>query len=356
MKITRVTSFRREVPLKRPYTIARSTTTAVTISFVQIETDGPHVGLGCATAAPAVTGETAERCAAALAGNAPALLEGTDPRLLAPLSRRLAERLAEAPAARAALDMALHDLAGRALGVPVVDLHGRCHDSLPTSVTIGILPLDKTLAEADEHVANGFTHLKIKIGHDLDLDLERLQKLRARFGTRAALRADANEGYSPEQARDFLSRSRALDLEFLEQPVHRSRLAGLDGLPAAERRRLAIDESLQSEADALAQARHPAPPGVFVIKLMKCGGIAPALGIARIAELAGLSLMWGCMDESALSIAAALHAAFASPATRYLDLDGSFDLARDPARGGFAVERGRLRLVGGPGLGVTLCE
>jgi L-alanine-DL-glutamate epimerase-like enolase superfamily enzyme len=87
---------------------------------------------------------------------------------------------------------------------------------------------------------------------------------------------------------------------------------------------------------------------------MKCGGIRPALAIAQIAESASIDLMWGCNDESVVSIAAALHAAYACPNTRYLDLDGSFDLARDPAKNGFVVEEGRLRLLDRLGLGVDL--
>jgi L-alanine-DL-glutamate epimerase-like enolase superfamily enzyme len=87
---------------------------------------------------------------------------------------------------------------------------------------------------------------------------------------------------------------------------------------------------------------------------MKCGGIWSGLRLASIAELAGIELMWGCMDESVISISAALHAALASPATRYLDLDGSLDLARDVARGGFVLDDGYLRTTERPGLGVEL--
>jgi L-alanine-DL-glutamate epimerase-like enolase superfamily enzyme len=143
-----------------------------------------------------------------------------------------------------------------------------------------------------------------------------------------------------------------LDLEFVEQPVAAAETRSLASLPEEARRRIAADESLLSERDALELAAPPRPCGIFNIKLMKCGGIGPARGIARIAELAGIDLMWGCMDESRASIAAALHAAFASPATRHLDLDGSFDLARDPVSGGFVLEDGWLRTTPAPGLGV----
>ncbi len=119
--------------------------------------------------------------------------------------------------------------------------------------------------------------------------------------------------------------------------------------------RIAADESLHGESDALGARRAAGDPacGIYNIKLMKCGGIWPALRIAAIAETAGVALMWGCMDESRISIAAALHAAFASPATRYLDLDGTLDLARDVVEGGFTLENGVMRTTGAPGLGVS---
>jgi len=89
-------------------------------------------------------------------------------------------------------------------------------------------------------------------------------------------------------------------------------------------------------------------------KLMKCGGIFPALQIAEIAHLASIDLMWGCMDERIVSISAALHAALASPATRYVDLDGSLNLARDLVEGGFRLKDGELSITDQPGLGVNL--
>jgi L-alanine-DL-glutamate epimerase-like enolase superfamily enzyme len=144
----------------------------------------------------------------------------------------------------------------------------------------------------------------------------------------------------------------------VEQPLPRGAEADLRQLDPSLRRLVAADESVHTAKDALALA--VAEPdgdpacGILNIKLMKCGGITGARAIATIAETAGIDLMWGCMDESAISIAAALHTAFASPATRYLDLDGSFDLARDPASGGFTIENGIMRPLGLPGLGVSL--
>jgi L-alanine-DL-glutamate epimerase-like enolase superfamily enzyme len=145
-----------------------------------------------------------------------------------------------------------------------------------------------------------------------------------------------------------------LKLEVIEQPLAAGDLAGMRRLPEAVRNKVAADESLLDARDALTCLSHPRLFGIYNIKLMKCGGIAQAMHIAEIANRAGIDLMWGCMDESSVGIAAALHAALASPATRYLDLDGHLDLARDPVRGGFVLQDGELSVTDMPGLGVEL--
>jgi L-alanine-DL-glutamate epimerase-like enolase superfamily enzyme len=250
--------------------------------------------------------------------------------------------------------MALHDLLGKRLGLSLGTLFGRCHPALPTSITIGIKPTDEALVEADEYLGRGFRILKVKIGKSFEEDLERLARLRERVGPDVTIRADANQGYTAAQVARFFAA--APGVEFLEQPVPATSIDELRPLPEDVRARIAADESLLAPADALRLVQPPRPAGIFNIKLMKCGGIAPARTIAAIAEAGAVSLMWGCMDESCIGISAALHAALASPATRFLDLDGSFDLARDIAEGGFVVENGGLRPTGGPGLGVRLLE
>jgi len=239
------------------------------------------------------------------------------------------------------------------LGLPLADALGRAHRSLPTSITIGIKPLAETLTEAEGYLGRGFRILKVKVGRSLEEDLERLARLREKVGRAVRIRADANQGYTRAETLRFFEATEALDLEFVEQPVKADAIEELRSLPEGVRRRIAADEALLDETDALRLVAPPGAAGIFNIKLMKCGGVRPALRIAAIAEAAGVDLMWGCMDESVISIAAALHAAFASPATRYLDLDGSLDLARDVADGGFVLEGGVMRTTDAPGLGVT---
>ena len=242
-----------------------------------------------------------------------------------------------------------------------MDILGRTHNTLPTSITVGIKPTQETLDEAEEYFGRGFRVLKIKLGHSVEQDIERLHTLRGRYRKTIALRVDPNQGYSLEDTKRFHRETSLLDIEFVEQPMAKKFDAELWNLPAEMRRKLAADESLLDESDALRLANRRdhediGACGIFVIKLMKCGGIYSAKRIADIAEIAGIRLMWGCMDESIVSISAALHAAFSSPATRYIDLDGSLDLARDIVSGGFEIEEGKMRTTALPGLGVQILE
>ncbi len=353
MRIRSAASRLESFALTRPYAIAgQDPVSSVGNVLVRLETDSGLVGLGAGSPGEHVTGETLEACRAALDGGGLDWLAGRDARALALLCREAAARTPGTPAARAAVDIALHDLFAQHLGVPLADALGRAHDALPTSITIGIKPVAETLAEADEYAGRGFRVLKVKIGDALELDVERLAKLRERVGPGVTVRVDANVGYTIEETARFFERTAPLAIEFVEQPVPREAFEEIRTLAPRRRARIAADESLHDEKDALALAAPEPLCGIYNIKLMKCGGVRPALRIAAIAETAGIALMWGCMDESRVSIAAALHAAFASPATRFLDLDGSLDLARDVVAGGFTLEDGVMRTTGAPGLGL----
>jgi L-Ala-D/L-Glu epimerase / N-acetyl-D-glutamate racemase len=350
VKIEAVETMHQRLPLTQPYTISSETFSDVELGFVSIR-GGGMTGYGCASPAPEVTGETAALSTAALDA-ARSLLIGQDASDIDGLARRLEYEFANAPAARAACDMALWDLAGQSRGAAVADVLGRLHSALPTSVTIGIQSTQAALDAAREYVARGFKALKIKLGRDVEEDIDRLRQLRALVGSEVALRTDPNAGYDADVLRQYLDGTRELQIEFCEQPVPRTLDAALREFSDDERARFAADESVLDLADAKQLLQSPRSYGIFNLKLMKCGGITPARQIARLAHDGGVSLMWGCNDESRISIAAALHVALASPATRYLDLDGSFDLSRDPAEGGFVLEDGLMRTAPGAGLGV----
>jgi L-alanine-DL-glutamate epimerase-like enolase superfamily enzyme len=354
MKITQATYWTEQLALTRPYTIAYDRIDSVENIFVCLQAEDGSIGLGVAAPDAEVTGESVPDCRRALETGLESLLLGADIRHLRRVLRNVENAMPNRPAARAAIDIALHDLWARHLGLPLVELLGRCHRSLPTSITIGIKSVAESLAEADEYKGRGFNILKIKIGQSVEQDVECLGQIRQKIGRQIILRVDANQGYTPAEFKKFVGQTESLNLEFIEQPLPAGDLDSMRRLPESVRKITAADESLLDARDAIECLQPPRPFGIFNIKLMKCGGIAAGLQIAEIANLAGIDLMWGCMDESRVGIAAALHAALASPATRYLDLDGSLDLARDLVEGGFVLENGELSVTDQPGLGVTM--
>ncbi|MEZ5040531.1 MAG: dipeptide epimerase [Saprospiraceae bacterium] len=354
MKITQAKVWVENLELSRPYTIAYRTINKVENIFVQLHGENGFIGLGAGSPAPYVTGEDLAGSLAALETHLEALCLGKDIRFLAQILRDNEEQFPKRPAAQAAVDIALHDLFTQYLGVPLVKYLGQCHDGLATSVTIGIMSVEASLEDAQEWLSAGFKILKIKTGSDVDRDIEVIRKLRERFGLGFGIRVDANQGYDLETLEKFLEGVQAYQVEFVEQPFHRGELALLQAAPAAVRLKCAADEDLHHPWDAIPLLAPPMPYGIFNIKLMKCGGIQPALAIASMAHYSGRHLMWGCNDESIVSITAALHAALACPATRYIDLDGSFDLARDVVKEGFILKDGIMYPNHKPGLGLVV--
>ncbi|MDX2304545.1 MAG: dipeptide epimerase [Microscillaceae bacterium] len=354
--ITQVKCWKENLGLKRPYTVTYRTVDSTENLFVYLETGEGLYGIGSGSPSEYVTGENLEDSLAELQANLESLLLGKDIRQFQFLIREMEKHFIARPAAMAAIDVALHDLFCKYLDISLVDYFGRAHETLPTSMTIGIKSLEETLADGIEFKATGFKIIKLKIGRNIDEDIERLTKLRETVGKEMLIRVDANQGYSLEEAQRFFKETAPYDVEFVEQPFTPGNMDLMMKLPKSIRKRCAADEDLHSPFQAIVMAHPPQPYGIYNIKLMKCGGILKARQLAQIAEHSSIDLMWGCNDESAVSITASLHIALASPATKYLDLDGSLDLATDVVKGGFVLKDGYMHLTGGPGLGVELLK
>lgn len=353
MKIRSVRPSFRRIPLKKSYTIASESFDSVDLAFLEIELENGIIGYGSGSPAPEVVGETAEMTYANLQSVAVYALTGKDIRNYQSLIGQMRNIFADRPGTMAAIDLALHDAYARWLGIPVIDIYGRKSGPLPTSVTIGIMDVSETLSEAEQYLRSGFRILKLKLGRDIDEDIERVIHVHEAYGDRLSVWVDMNQGYDITSLKKFIAETQHIPIDVIEQPLPPLMDEALCELPLSVRMRLAADESLK-DADAARRLSGFDPLfGIFNIKLMKCGGIMSARDIAAIAEPFGHRIFWGCNDESVVSISAALHAAYGCPNTSFLDLDGSFDLAEDPFYGGFDLRDGVMELSGGSGLGVS---
>jgi L-Ala-D/L-Glu epimerase len=351
VKIKSIRAYKKDLSLSKSYTIAYEVTSSVENAFLEIGLENGITGYGSAAASEFVFGENLDDTVKNLQSEAVQNWKGRDIRNFRSVIDESDSIFPHHPATRTAIDIALHDAFGKYMGIPVVDLYGRKHRSLPTSVTIGISGIEDTLRDAAEFKEKGFRILKIKIGLDPGQDIERCVKIREKFGDYFKIRVDANQGYDLSQTLAFVRATKSLNLELIEQPMKVGSEQEMRSLPDEVKKIIACDESLKNSGSALMLASEPKACGIFNIKLMKCGGLHGAFDIAAIAGASGTELFWGCYDESVVSISAALHAAFACRSTRYLDLDGSFDLSGDIFSGGFELKDGEMTPLESPGFG-----
>lgn len=252
------------------------------------------------------------------------------------------EKLAECRGALSCLDLAVFDWVGKKLGQPLYRLFGLDLNRSPsTSYTIGIDSVENMVVKIRE--AAGFPIIKIKLGTPDDIEIVRA----LREQTEAVFRVDANCGWSVQEAIEKSKELAALGVEFIEQPLPANQLEAMEEVYAKSALPLVADENSVGPADVVhLRGRFHG----INIKLVKCGGLLPAMRMVHLARTFGLKLMLGCMVDSSVSATAAAHL---GPMMDYLDLDGPLLITNDPYRG---VEYIDARPVPPdvPGIGVAL--
>ena len=329
-----------ELQLRHTFTVASYSRTTTPDVQVEIRYDG-FTGYGEASMPPYL-GQTVESVCAFLAKVD--LGQFADPFQLDDILAYVDSLSLGDTAAKAAVDIALHDLVGKLLGQPWWRIWGLDAAKAPdTTFTIGIDTPD-VVREKTRECADRFNILKVKVG--LDNDYEMIRTIRE--VTDLPLAVDANQGWKDrQQALDEICWLQEHGVVMVEQPMAKERLD--DNAWITERSPLPVfaDEAVQRLADI------PALVGAYSginIKLMKCTGMREAWKMATFARAAGLRVMVGCMTETSCAVTAAAHL---SPLADFADLDGNLLISNDRFRG-VTVESGRLTLPDAPGLGLEL--
>ena len=320
--------------------------------LVTLESDEGQVGWGEASALPFFTGETPATIRDVLKAHFLPAVVGLDATEIGVIHDILDATLPNHSSAKAALDMAAHDLSARTLGVPVSTLlGGRRRSNVPVTRPIGITPINDAVEKASTYVAAGHRTLKLKVGVDPREDIERLRAVRDAVGTGVRLRIDANQGYDFATARRVLRALEDVDLEYCEQPLPSWDVAGLGRLRASVGVRIAVDESLHDLRDAVALIQAEAVD-VFVIKLIKTAGLLPAKRITDLGEAEGVAATIVSPFDTQVGASHGLQLALTLPRANPACELTVFTTQAEMADTGHRVEFGVLHPSRDPGCGV----
>ncbi len=357
MEIIKLEYFQVKFKLRVPSLVAYGGGDEVENIIVKLSVSDGTTGWGTIAPDPVVTGEDVDKMHLLLDTDETfSIIQGKDLSCIAEIEYLLLKQLSAFPSVRAGISIALWDALARSMDVPLCRLLGLARTSIPTSITISLLPLDSIKETARYYKEMGFIYPKIKLGGDVEQDVARIRLVREIFGKEIPLRLDANQSYNVENTLRLLEilTTSQIPVEFIEQPTPAHMIFSLKqvtdlspGIPVM------ADESCLNSCDVMVITGINAAD-LINIKLMKCGGIDAARATNYVAQTAGIPAMAGCMDESVISISAALAVCLSHSNFQFADLDGHLDIENDVASGGVKIESGVLFPVEEPGLGVTV--
>lgn len=355
MRITAIHIYAIRLPLRIPFVVSYHSYNDMPSIIVKIETDEGLVGYGEGVADEHVTGETWESTFSILKHTLAPRLLGTNPLHIEALHERMDEAIYGAPTAKAAIDIACFDLMGKKLGQPIYQLiGGRFHDTFPITHVLSIGNPNEMAEEAMSVVKQGYRSLKVKVGTHVNEDVARIRAIRKRVGDAISIRVDVNQGWknvsTTIKALDALE---TLGIDWLEQPVIADDIDAMSYIRTKTNIPLMIDEGLKNMHDMRQIIQKQAADKVN-IKLMKCGGIYPAVKLVHQAELTGIECQIGSMIESSIASAAGFHVAFAKKIITSVELTGPLKFTKDV--GNLRYELPYIRLTDKPGLGIDVNE
>lgn len=353
MKIVAISISRLIIPLIRPFITAVRRTENVEDIVVMIKTDCGKVGYGSGAATPMITGDTQESMVAAIRDRIAPQLIGKNLEHFNELLHLTDTALQKNTSAKAAIDIALHDLFAQKCQLPLYQFLGGHKNTLDSCLTISLKNKDEMVNDAQAFVRQGFCSLKIKLGSNPNEDMARVRAIRAAVGPQVELAVDANQGWDVKSALRIIRvfEQENLNIHMIEQPVVAHDLKNLKYLCDHVSSFIMADESCFSPMDALHIAQNNSSDGIN-IKLMKSGGIYNANAMYHIATAANIRVMVGCMLESPIGVAAIASFAASKPDILLADLDPMMLIRQNPVLGGVQLINNQIVLSDKPGLGI----
>jgi L-alanine-DL-glutamate epimerase-like enolase superfamily enzyme len=346
-KIVDLTAEPLDLELAEPFEISLGVKHEAANVLVRIETATGVVGYGEGSPIAPVTGET-QAAALATARDAAAVVEGRQVGDYRRIVDDIRSTFPGAVSANLAVETAILDACCRERDIPLSALFGGPPRQVETDMTIPIESVEETVRRVEAAVDSGFDHLKIKTGNDVEADIKRVAAV-CEVAPNAAVKVDANQGWTPKETRTFADGVTAhdVDLELIEQPVAADDVRGLADVRRHVDIPIAADETVFTPADAVHVVEAGAAD-VINAKLGKSGPLAVA-EIAAIAQAANLECMIGCMLESSIGAHTGSHVVAGTGAFSYVDLDSTHLLAEDVVE----QSEGPVHDISGPGHGIT---
>ncbi|GLY09166.1 mandelate racemase/muconate lactonizing enzyme family protein [Pseudobacillus badius] len=355
MKITKAELYGIHLPLKTPFIVSYATFHYMPSIIIKLETDSGLTGWGEAVPDDHVTAENFYGCIEVLKRVLLPAVLGENPFRIEHIHHKMNQAIIANPAAKAAVDIACYDLMGKAAGLPVYNLiGGKSHDELTYPKVLSIEEPKVMAEKALAAIQDGFQSLKLKVGTDPQLDVKRIQAVREAVGLDVPIRVDVNQGWHKyDVAIQAMKQLEEVQLSWLEQPL---RIGDIDGLAQLKRQctiPLMADESIQNGEQLVEIVKKEAVDKIN-IKLMKSGGIYPAIHMAKAAEYAGIDCQIGSMVESSIGSAAGYHTAISRKNIKSTELTGPILFSKDI--GDLKYEVPYVHLNDKPGLGLAINE
>ena len=356
MKIIKAHIHRVEFPLKEPFIISYATYPNMPAIIIKLETDTGLVGYGEAVPDEHVTGEQAAGTYEILKNILIPQILGENPFDIEHIHHLMNSAIVRNQAAKAAIDIACYDLMGKAANQPVYNLiGGRAHEQLQYPKVLSIEDPAIMAEKAKNAVAQGFSSLKLKVGgSDSSIDIERIYAVREAVGKAVPIRIDVNQGWKTVgHAVQVINQLDGAKLTWIEQPIRMGDFRGLADIRRKTSTPIMADESVQTMEDVLEIIRLEAADYIN-IKLMKSGGIFPAIQMAKAAESAGIIAQIGSMVESSVGSAAGYHAVMARRNIQTAELTGPLLFKEEIGNLDFRLPN--VNLTERPGLGIEVDE